>query len=49
MKKEYKAPIVDRLGSAAEDTKSGSSTGSDNDRFRQSGGFPPPADQPMAS
>ncbi len=44
MKKEYNTPVVNQLGSTAEQTKSGSNTGSDNEQFRQSGVGLPPAE-----
>ncbi|MCC5865158.1 MAG: hypothetical protein JJU31_08585 [Wenzhouxiangella sp.] len=44
MKKEYNTPVVNQLGSTAEQTKGGSNTGSDSEPFRQNTGGLPPAD-----
>lgn len=38
MKKEYKAPVVQPLGAAAEQTKSGTGTAGDGVTFRQNTG-----------
>ncbi len=42
MKQEYKAPEVVRLGSVAEDTKSGDRPYSDVEPFANNTAFPPP-------
>lgn len=49
MKKEYKAPVVQPLGSTAEQTKGGTGVSGDNVRSQQNGNGPGGLDQPQQS